>query len=113
MVDGRETFWLNDRTIGYVITNNESKMVGIYAISILVNNTSDPHLNVTSDPPMLLGKFPTASPSNFCYVAEASVLVFSDNIYEDRDLNKVPKNDDKWQHCRNTTLIYNDTYEQH
>ena len=113
LAHGGETFWLDDRTIGHVVTDDESKTAGIYAISILVTGTNDPLLNVTSDPPALLGKFPTASPSNFRYAAKAGVLVFSDNVYEDGDLNKVPENDDKWQDRGNTALVYDDTYERH
>jgi len=111
LAHGGETFWLDDRTIGHVVTDDESKTAGIYTISILVTN--DPCLNVTSNPPVLLGKFPTASPSNFRYVAKAGVLVFSDNVYEDGDLNKVPENDDKWQDRGNTALVYDNTYERH
>jgi len=113
LAHGGETFWLDDRTIGHVVTDDESKTAGIYAISILVTSTNDPRLNVTSDPPVLLGNFPMTSPSNFRYAAEAGVLVFSDDVYEDGDLNKVPENDDKWQDHGNTALVYDDTYERH
>lgn len=68
---------------------------------------------MTSDPPVLLGKFPTASPSSFRYAAKAGVLVFSDNVHEDGDLTKVPENDEKWQDRGNTALVYDDTYERH
>jgi hypothetical protein len=51
----------------------------------------------TSDPPALLGKFQTASPSSLHYAAETGVLVFSDNVYEDADLTKVPEDDEKWR----------------
>jgi hypothetical protein len=62
---------------------------------------------------VLLGKFPTASPSSFRYAAKAGVLVFSDNVYEDGDLTKVPENDEKWQDRGHTAFVYDDPYERH
>jgi hypothetical protein len=62
---------------------------------------------------VLLGKFPTASPSCFRYAAKAGVLVFADNVYEDGDLTKVPENDHQWQERGTTALVYDDAYERH
>ena len=63
----------------------------------------------TFDPPALLGKFPTASPSSFRYAAKAGVLVFSDNT-RTAIVTKVRKNDENWQDHRHRTLVYGDTY---
>jgi hypothetical protein len=112
LANGGEAFWLDDRTVGYVVANEETKTAGIYSISVHLTNET---LDLTSDPPasVLLGKFPTASPSNFRYAAKAGVLVFSENVYEDGDLTKVPENDEKWQNRGHTALVYDDTFERH
>jgi hypothetical protein len=113
LATGGEAFWLDDRTIGYVVADadEENKAASIYTISILF---TDETLDLTSDPPgVLLGKFPTASPSSFRYAAKAGVLVFSDNVHEDGDLTKAPENDDNWQDRGHTALVYDDTYERH
>ncbi|KAI9510583.1 alpha/beta-hydrolase [Russula earlei] len=107
---GGEVFWLDDRTVGHVVGDEESKTAGLYAISVHFTSGA---LNATSDPPVLLGKFPTASPSSFRYAAKAGVLVFSDNVYEDGDLTKVTENDRKWQDRGHCALVYDDTYERH
>ena len=93
LANGGGAFWLDSRAIGYVVVDDEeTKTTGLYSLSVHFTNES---LETTSGPPPLLGKFPTASPSSFCYVAKASVLVFSDNVYEDGDLTKVPGNDER------------------
>ena len=84
--------------------------MALYYLSVhFINET----LETTSCPPALLGKFPTASPSSFCYAAELGVLVFLDNVYEDGDLIKVPGNDERWQDRGDTALVYDDAYERH
>ncbi|KAH9969542.1 alpha/beta-hydrolase [Russula dissimulans] len=107
---GGEVFWLDDRTVGLVVGDEESRTAGLYAISVHFNNGT---LNATSDPPALIGTFPTASPSSFRYAAKAGVLVFSENVYGDGDLTKVPENDNKWQDRGHTALVYDDAYERH
>ncbi|KAH9980333.1 alpha/beta-hydrolase [Lactifluus volemus] len=109
LAHGGEAFWLDDRTIAHLVADDDSKTSSLYALSIHLTET----LNVTSDPPVLLGKFPTASPSCFRYAAKAGVLVFADNVYEDGDLTKVPENDHQWQERGTTALVYDDTYERH
>ena len=111
LASGGDAFWLDDRTVGYVVADEETKTAGLYSLSVQFTNET---LDVTtSGPPALLGKFPTASPSSFRYAAKAGVLVFSDNVYEDGDLTKVHENDEKWQDRGDTALVYDDTYERH
>lgn len=111
LAKGGEAFWLDDRTVGYVVADEEQTTAAIYSISVHLTNKT---LDLTSDPPgVLLGKFPTASPSSFRYAAKAGVLVFSDNVHEDGDLTNVTENDDKWQDRGYTALVYDDTYERH
>lgn len=112
LANGGEAFWLDDRTVGYVAEDEESKTAGLYSISI---HCTDDSLALTSDPPapVLLGKFPTASPNSFRYAAKAGFLVFSDNVYEDGELTNVPENDKKWQDRGNSALVYDEPYERH
>ena len=59
--------------------------------------------------PRSLALSPTVFPSSFRYAAKAGMLVCSDNVYEDGHLTKVPENDEKWQVCDHTALVYDDT----
>ena len=111
LAHGGEAFWLDGRTIGLVVVEgNDSKVASLYAISVRLTGAS---LDATADLPLLLGKFPTASPSSFRYAAKAGLLVFSDNVYEDGELTKVTENDRQWDERGNTALVYDDTYERH
>ncbi|KAI0269780.1 alpha/beta-hydrolase [Gloeopeniophorella convolvens] len=110
LANGGEAFWLDSRTVGHVVADDDSKVSNLYAISV---EFTTENLNVTPEPPVLLGKFPTASPSSFRYAAKAGVLVFADNVYEDGDLTKVRENDKEWQERGNTALVYDETYERH
>lgn len=64
---GGEAFWLDERTVGHVVTNKERRTACILANSVVF---TDEGLNVTSDLPALLGKFTAASPSSFRYAAK-------------------------------------------
>lgn len=111
LAHGGEAFWLDGRTIGHVVAEGDDpEAANLYAISVRFTGVS---LEATADPPVLLGKFPTTSPSSFRYAAKAGLLVFSDNVYEDGDLTKVPENDRQWNERGNTALVYDDTYERH
>lgn len=113
LAHGGETFWLDGNTIGLVVSggnDSDSKVASLFAISVRVTGGS---LDVAADPPLLLGQFPTASPSNFRYAAKAGLLVFSENVYEDGELTKVLENDRLWDERGNTALVYDDTYERH
>ena len=111
LANGGDAFWLDSRTIGYVVVDDEeTKTVALYSLSVHFTNETP---ETTSGPPALLGKFPTASPSSFRYAAELGVLVFLDNVYEDGDLIKVPGNDERWQDRGDTALVYDDACERH
>jgi hypothetical protein len=113
LTHGGETFWLDERTIGLVVSGGnggDSKVARLFAVSVRFTGGS---LNAAADPPLLLGQFPTASPSNFRYAAKAGLLVFSEYVYEDGELIKVLENDRQWDERGNTALVYDDTYERH
>ena len=110
LAHGGEAFWLDARTIGLVASeDDDSKVASLFAISVRITSS----LETTADPPVLLGQFPTASPSNIRYAPKAGLLVFSDNVYEDGELTKVPENDRLWEERGDTALVYDDTYERH
>jgi hypothetical protein len=111
--NGGEAFWLDDRTVGYVVVHEETKTAGLHSLSV---HLTDASLDLTPDPlPALpLGTFPPASsPSSFRYAAKAGVLVFSDSVYEDGELTKVLENDERWEDRGDNALVYDDTYERH
>jgi hypothetical protein len=112
LAHGGEAFWLDGRTIGHVVAedDDDSTVASLYAISVRFTGGS---LDATTDPPVLLGKFPTMSPSSFRYAAKAGLLVFSDNVYEDGELTKVPENDRQWDERGDTALVYDEPYERH
>ncbi|KAF8272175.1 alpha/beta-hydrolase [Lactarius quietus] len=114
LAHGGEAFWLDERTIGLVVSegDDDNKVASLFAISVRVTGSSS-SLNATADPPVLLGQFPTASPSSFRYADKAGLLVFSDNVYEDGDLTKVPENDKLWDERGDTALVYDDAFERH
>ena len=111
LAHGGEAFWLDGRTIGHVVAEGDNnKVASLYAISVRFTGGS---LDATTNPPVLLGKFPTESPSSFRYVAKAGLLVFSDNVHEDGELTKVPENDRQWDERGDTALVYDEPYERH
>ena len=113
LTHGGETFWLDERTIGLVVSGSidgDSKVASLFAISVRFTGGSP---DAAADPPLLLGQFPTASPSNFRYAAKAGLLIFSDNVYEDGELTRVLENDRLWDERGNTALVYDNTYERH
>lgn len=64
-------------------------------------------------PPTLIGKFPTASASNFKFASAAGVLVFSDDVYADGDLTTVKTQDKAWEERGDSALVYDETFERH
>ncbi|PCH40235.1 alpha/beta-hydrolase [Wolfiporia cocos MD-104 SS10] len=105
---GGEAFWLDDRTIAYAAEDGEGEdaVTALYAHS--VQFTSD-----VSSAPVLIGKFPTSTPSSFKYSAAANVLVFADQVHADGDLNAVKKHDQEWKNRGDSAYVYDDTYERH
>lgn len=110
---GGEAFWLEDKTIGYIIedkssasegTEAETKAAkhGLYAIPIVSSTeVGKPHL---------VGHFPSAiAPANVRYSHKASILVFSAQVYADGDLSTVAKQDEAFEKRGNTAMVYDDT----
>lgn len=67
----------------------------------------------TAGPPVLVGKFPHAQVANFQLSPSGDVLVFSAEVYSDRNLSTVKEQDDKWNNRGSSALVYYETYVRH
>jgi hypothetical protein len=103
---GGEAFWLDSRTIAHVVKNEESSFLELYALSVKL----DASTLAASDNPILVGSFPTASASDFQYIAATGKLVFSDNLFADGNLETVKKQDELWADRGTSALVYDSTY---
>lgn len=114
LANGGEAFWLDDRTLAHAVAEGDDndKVINLYAISVKVESAGSSSLSLP-DPPVLIGKFPTDSATNFRYSLDAGTLVFSDLVHTDGDLNKVKQNDDAWKNRGDSAFVYDDTYERH
>ena len=114
LAQGGQAFWLSPRVIAHVVSNEDTKVQDIYAISIEFETESSDGAGITtSDPPTLIGSFPTSTSNNFRYVPESGVLVFSDYVYEDGELKVVKEGDEAWENRGTTALVYDETYVRH
>ena len=114
LTESGEAFWLDSRTIGHAVSEGEDKdkVTTLYAISVKYETQSPEPLSVP-ETPVLVGKFPTSSASNFKYSAKAGVLVFSDYVHADGKLENVKKHDENWDNRGDTAYVFDDTYERH
>lgn len=110
LASGGEAFWLDGRTLAHAVGEGEGKdkVVALYAISVKYET----EVLKTPDSPVLIGKFPTDSVSNFKFSAKSGYLVFSENVFEDGDINTVKQQDKEWENRGDTALIYDDTFER-
>jgi hypothetical protein len=110
LANGGEAFWLDARTIAHAVGEGEGKekVVALYALSVKYETES---IN-TPDSPVLIGKFPTDSATNFIYNGKSDYLVFSDNLYEDGDINAVKKHDEEWENRGNTAYVFEETFDR-
>lgn len=114
LTESGEAFWLDSRTIGHAIAEGEEKdkITTLYAIAVKYEAESPEPLSVP-ETPVLVGKFPTSSASNFKYSAKAGVLVFSDYVHADGELKNVKKHDEAWDNRGDTAYVFDDTFERH
>ncbi|KAH9941063.1 alpha/beta-hydrolase [Amylocystis lapponica] len=113
--NGGDMFWLDDRTVAHAVVEGEGddKVTTLYALDVIFNTKSEISAYGIPDPPVLIGKFPTASSANFKYSAASGVLVFSDYVYADGNLTAVKENDKAWENRGDSAYVYDDTYERH
>ncbi|KIY45662.1 alpha/beta-hydrolase [Fistulina hepatica ATCC 64428] len=109
---GGETFWLDRRTLGHVVSEDDDKSLAFYAIDLHVDTTDAFHISAPQ-PPTRLGSFPGSTASNFRYVAPAKTLVFSAYVHPDGDLSAVPEHDTAWGNRGTSALVYDHTFMRH
>lgn len=112
LTHGGEAFWIDSRTVGHAVAEGEEgdEVTTLYAISLKYETEAS---SVAPESPVLIGKFPTASASNFKYSAKSGILVFSDLVHADGDINKAKENDKVWENRGDSAYVYDDTYERH
>ena len=111
LVNGGETFWLDNRTLGHVV-EGEDGIQDFYAISVDV--ATDPARLSTPKRPVLLGSFPAGvSAANFKYTPAGEMLVFSASVWPDSSLETVKEQDERWENRGTSALIYEETYVRH
>ncbi|KAI0947292.1 hypothetical protein AcW1_007551 [Taiwanofungus camphoratus] len=115
LADGGEAFWLDARTIGHAVVEGDDKdqATSLYALSVKFETESPAGALSVPESPVLIGKFPTASASNFKYSGRSGILIFSDYVHSDGDLTAVKKNDEAWENRGDSAFVYDETYERH
>lgn len=107
---GGDVFWLNTGTLGHVVEGtNGTELYAIY----FTWNVEDSGTLIVSDPPALIGTFPTKTAANFRYSAKSGYLVFSDYVWPDGNLSTVQEQDKNWENRGNTAYVYDTTYARH
>lgn len=114
LTDSGEAFWLDSRTVGHAVAEGEDKAkdITLYGISVKYEPESS-EAPLVSGAPVLVGKFPTSTAANFKYATKAGVLVFSDYVYSDGDLEAVKKHNEAWENRGDTAYVFDDTFERH
>ncbi|KAI0076295.1 hypothetical protein K474DRAFT_1691388 [Panus rudis PR-1116 ss-1] len=114
LANGGEAFWIDPRTVGHAVDEGEGKdkVKVLYAISLKVD-TNDATISTFPDSPVLIGKLPTATASNFIFNGKSEYLIFSDNVYEDGDITKVKEHDEAWENRGDTAHVYDETFDRH
>lgn len=107
LANGGEAFWLDDRTVGHAVTNEESKKLELYALHVNYETELAP------GPPVLIANFPTSTATNFKYASESGRLVFSDSVYPDGNLTTVKEQDEAWENRGTSALVYDSGYERY
>ena len=128
-----DAFWLDDHTIGHVVSGAASsstsssapspnqasnsasnKAYELYVISVKLETENARTTIKAPSSPVLVGSFPEGvTPSNFKYVSKASKLLFSAYVFPDGDLTTVKGQSEAYEARGNTALVYDETYERH
>ncbi|KAI0775548.1 alpha/beta-hydrolase [Trametes elegans] len=114
LANGGEAFWLDSRTLAHAVAegSGKDKVINLYAISLKVDIDS-PAITTFPNSPVLIGKFPTDTATNFRYSAKAETLVFSDLVHADGDIKKVKENDEAWENRGDSAYVYDETFVRH
>jgi hypothetical protein len=113
LAKGGDVFWLDERTVGHVVSGGDGKPQELYAISVKFETEPTAQLT-TPDSPKLIGTFPNGvTVQNFRYSLRASRLVFSAYVYADTNLTSVKEQDEVWEKRGNSAFVYDDTFVRH
>ncbi|EJD50500.1 alpha/beta-hydrolase [Auricularia subglabra TFB-10046 SS5] len=104
---GGDAFWLDSRTIGHVVRPADDAAPQLLARSVEYSTELAPQ------EPYVVGTFPDADVQNFETSPDGRWLVFSADVYSDRDLATVKPQDDAWKERGTTALVYEETFVRH
>ena len=113
LAKGGEAFWLNSRTVAHVFEEDDALALHVLDINFEAQSEGNPGVLSIPQPPVLIGKFPTKSATNFRYSASSGFLVFSAYVYSDGNLTAVKDHDKAWDSRGNSAFVYDATYERH
>ncbi|KAF8530893.1 alpha/beta-hydrolase [Gautieria morchelliformis] len=105
-----DTFWLDARTVGHVISGKDGQPQQLYAVSL---KYADDSVAFASNAPVLVGTFPASGLANFKYSAEGATLVFSADVWPDVNLTTIQAQDTAFENRGTTALVYDQTYVRH
>ena len=105
---GGDAFWLDARTLGHVVRPADDAPPQLLART--VKYSGDDASDLVLQEPYVVGDFPDVDVSNFKTSPDGLWLVFSADVYEDRDLSTVKKQDDAWSNRGTSALVYEETF---
>jgi dipeptidyl aminopeptidase/acylaminoacyl peptidase len=110
---GGDVFWLTSRILGHAIEGTNGTELHAIDLNLSIRSGEVLDTLTASDPPTLIGSFPTKTAANFRYSLKSGYLVFSDCVWSDGNLSTVQEQDKNWEDRGNTAYVYDTTYERH
>ena len=107
---GGDAFWLDAQTIGHIVRPADDAPPQLLARSVKYSTHAD---DFALQEPYVAGEFPDVDVSNFVPSPDGQWLVFSADVYADRDLATVKEQDDAWKNRGYSALVYEETYVRH
>ncbi|KAF9454685.1 hypothetical protein P691DRAFT_189906 [Macrolepiota fuliginosa MF-IS2] len=110
---GGEFFWLTGTTLAHVLEGDDN--LEIYALDVggtYSTSTVDSGPLRVSDP-IPIGTIPSKTATNFKYNPASRHLVFSDSVYDDRNLTSTKEQDDAWDNRGNSAFVYDSAFVRH
>ncbi|KZV95473.1 alpha/beta-hydrolase [Exidia glandulosa HHB12029] len=104
---GGEAFWLDAHTIGHVVRPEDDAAPQLLARDVEYST------ELRAGEPYVVGTFPDVDVGNFKKSPDGSWLVFSADVYPDRDLNTVKQQDKEWKDRGSSALVYEETFVRH
>ncbi|KAJ7147078.1 Alpha/Beta hydrolase protein [Mycena crocata] len=95
-----EAFWLDRRTIGHAVEEDEKLDLYALAVDFETGGLS------ANESPILIGSFPTKTATKFKYSHSDGVLIFSDLVYADGNLSSTREQDRTWGKRGTTAMVF-------